>query len=201
MTDSPRTFHEALAFARGERDHPTQWWEGACQKFVRSSYGLPGLYLTAYAQWLGADPEDRHATTDLSTAPVGAALCSKGSNPAGHIWLAANPFLTTGVPGSFSTDIARTGHVDKCARTAPQTAWGHQPLGYLTSVNGYDLQLGTTKPAAPKQDKLYQSIERAIGPIEHALSVAKNYHDHADARVLRRELDHLHAMYGKLRHS
>jgi hypothetical protein len=192
MTDSARDYEGALAYARAQHDRPTQDWEGYCQKFMRSCYGIPPLFTSAYAQWLGADPEDRHAGGSPSDAPLGSALVYKGTGPYGHIMLAARPF-PNGVAAAWSNDLVHRGRIDKVARTAPVTAWRQGYLGYLTAVNDVDLRY--LRP----QNRRYQAIARAIANLETALATAKVQRDAADIKTLTGELDRLHTLYDTLR--
>lgn len=200
MTVSPNDFRQALIFAQAQHAHPTQSWEGMCQSFVRKSYGLPGLFGTAYAQWLGVDDEDKHIGGNPDDAPIGSALCFKGSNPDGHIDLAARPFHDHD-GGAWSNDLVTYGHIDKVLRSAPETHWGQKYLGYLTAVNGYDLQLKVDKPAVPKHDKRYKAIEAAIESMEHALARAQKEHDTAETSMFEKEISDLKALYSKARHA
>lgn len=205
MTYTPRNYEEALGYARYCAAHPTMQaptksgtWEGYCQVFVRTCYDVPALYGSAYAQWLGLDPEDRHVGGSPSDAPLGSALFFKGSNPSGHIDLAARPFKN-GTAAAWSNDLVVFGQIDKVARTAPTTAWGQTYLGYGTAVNGYDLRLKEAKPPVPKQDKRYLAIDRAISKMEVALQTATKQNDKADIGVLNAEIAHLKRMYDNLR--
>lgn len=200
MTLSPRNYKEALTYARGEHDHESRSWAGYCQMFVRTSYGIPSGFGSAWAQWLGADAEDKHAGGSPHDAPLGAALLYKGSSPYGHIMLAANDFPNDDC-GAWSNDLVTTGKIDKVVREAPVTHWGQKYLGYLTAVNDYDLQLKVAKPAKPKQDKRYKSLALAIDRIEDALLIAKKQKDKRDIEVLTKEVARLKRMYENRRHA
>lgn len=198
MVDSPRTVEEALAFARAEHEHETEDWTNFCQRFVRTCYGIPALFSSAFTQWEGADPEDRHAGGNPADAPLGSALCYKGSGPFGHIMLAARP--AGDVPGAWSNDLTRTGDIDWSARTAPTAKWGQLYLGYLTAVNDFDLQLKEPKPPKPKHTKRYEAIAFAIARLEGAVETAVNLGEKRDAKVIRAELRQLRELYAELRH-
>lgn len=193
---SPRTFDEALAFARAESADPTEDWTGYCQRFVRTAYGIPSLFGSAWAQWLGADPEDRHAGGDPSDAPAGSALCFKGAGPFGHIDLGARDEAR-----AWSNDLVTVGDIDNVDRTAPTTKWGQRYLGYLTAVNDYDLQLKVAGPPKPKQTKRYASVAKAIERMEDAVARAAELGEKRDARALRTELRDLRELYDLLRHA
>lgn len=199
MPLSPRTVEEALAFARAEHDNETQDWTNFCQRFVRSAYGIPALFSSAWTQWQGADPEDRHVGGSPSLAPLGSALCFKGSGPFGHIMLAARP--VNDVPGAWSNDLKRVGDIDWAPRTAPTSQWGQGYLGYLTAVNDYDLRLKEAKPPKPKHTKRYEAIAKAIDRMETALATAVGHKDIRDAKVIRAEIERLKEFYAELRHA
>jgi hypothetical protein len=199
MPESPRTFDEALAFARAEHDRETEDWTGYCQRFVRTCYGIPSGFSSAWTQWLGADDEDRHPGGSPANAPVGSALCYKGSGPHGHIMLAARP--DGDEPGAWSNDLVRAGDIDWASRTAPTTKWGQGYLGYLIAVNHYDLQLKEAKPAKPKHTKRYQGIARSIENLERALELAVELGERRDAKVIRAEIRDLRELYAELRHA
>ncbi len=204
---SPRDYLEALAWFQSESKKPfgsaptpSHNWGGYCLMDFRISYGIPPQALTAWAAWLTADPDSKHVTTDLSEAPLGAALITKGSNPAGHVYFAARPFKN-GTPGAWSNDLRRYGLLDKVARNAPAPVWGHQIVGWMDECNGYDLRLKEKKPPKPKQDKPYKGIALAIDRLEDARVTAHTDGDENDVRLLNIEISHLKKRYAALRHS
>lgn len=197
MATTPVDFEAALKFYRDQARNPTQSWDGFCQMLARMSYGIPALYGSAFAQWLGAD--SKHKTTDLNQAPVGSFLCTKGANPAGHIFIAARPFKN-GTSGGWSNDIVRQGEVDKCARNAPHDHWSHTNLGFILEINEHELDLTHGKPPKPKQNKRYEAVKVAIGKMEKALETAQRQKDHHDVRILTREINDLKRLYRNLRH-
>lgn len=199
MTESPRDYAEALDWALAQANHPSQDWTNYCQKFVRSCYDIPALFGSAWAQWEGADPEDRHPGTNPDDAPLGAALCFQGGTY-GHIDLAARPF-PTGRSGAWSNDLVVIGRIDKVGRNAPEAAWGHRYVGYLTAVNDYDLQLKEKKPPKPKQDKQYKSIAKAIDRMERGLETAQKNDELNDVARFQEEIKRLRRMYRRLRHA
>lgn len=207
MTDTPNNRTAALAYARAQWQHldpPAKYgstWHNDCQAFAHVCYGLlTGGFATAYAQWLGLDPEDRHPTTDTSKAPVGALMFSRGANPAGHVWLAAWPFPND-TPGSWSPDFNAEvyGGISKVPRNAPRDRWGHTILGWGTSINGYRLDLTGNGVAKAIESKHYKRIARAINNLENALAVAQRNHDIHDVRLIETEVRHQKALYSELR--
>lgn len=184
MSESPHTLKQALETARAEHQHPSEDWEGMCQRFVRTCWGIPPLFGSAWAQWLGADDADKHIGGDPADAPVGAALCYKGSGPYGHIMIAANGGK------AWSNDLMRAGDIDYVDRLAPTHQWGQKYLGYLTAVNDYDLRLLTNEPAKPKAEN-FPRIDKAITKLRLARDAAKKRGDRADAKAIGEELAHL----------
>lgn len=194
MALAPRTRDEALAYAANEWAHGQPRWLNLCQMFVRSAWGLPPLFGSAWAQWQGADKADKHEGGDPADAPLGSALCYKGSSVFGHIVVAARPFKDE-TPAAWSNCLVRHGYIDKAARTAPVTRWGQRYLGYLTAVNGYDLQLGRpeAEPVA-KEPRRYGAVVKAGDSIAAALATARRRGDEDDITVLTRELTRLRRM-------
>ncbi len=207
-------------------------WEGDCQAFVHCMWGVGGGFGSAFAQWLGLDAEDRLTLTelkgDLANAPLGASLFSKGSSPFGHTWIRARPFPSH-TPGSWTTDLWKTGLVGKVPINAPHTEWGHALLGAGLSTNGYALDLTGKNPPKPKQNKRYQRLNKAIhnmgegidslvlvrSNLRDALETAKSKHDTADVNHFsreiivmngsiqesRKELKRLQTLYSNARHA
>lgn len=198
MTETPVDYRQALHFYQQQARNPTQDWEAFCQMLFRLAYQVPALYGSAFAQWQAAD--HKVVTTDLDSAPVGAGLCTKGSNPAGHIFDAAYPFRS-GLSGAWSNDLVVTGKVNKVHRNAPMIHWGHSPLGYVLEVNEYELDLTHGKPPKPKQNKRYLAVKVAITKMERSLETAKRQKDAHDVRLLTKEIKDLKVLYSRLRHS
>jgi hypothetical protein len=198
VTAAPRTLPEALAFARSQRDHPTQNWHALCQSFVRQCWGIPALFSSAYAQWVGADEADKHRGGSPDDAPMGAALCFKGSNPFGHIDFAAHHF-PSGNSAAFSNDLIRDGRIDKVHRSAPTTVWGQTYLGYLTAVNDHDLNLHAATPKPRPKQVRYKAVSLAIDRIDDALTTARKQGDKTDVAAFTAEAARLKALYVRLR--
>lgn len=199
MTDAPRTVKQALEYARAEHANESQDWHNLCQMFVRSCYGIPALFGSAWAQWLGADDEDKHPGGHPDDAPVGAALCFRGG-AYGHIMLAANE-KAPGIGGAWSNDLVRIGDIDHVARIAPIGQWGQTYVGWLSAVNGYDLNLGTNKPPKPKQDKKYERIANAIEKLDKARDLAREQGDRFDVKAITTQIRELREIYRELRHA
>jgi hypothetical protein len=208
MSDSPRNWKEALLWFQEEQQKPygsaptdSGNWGGYCQMDARLSYAIPARDASAWAGWLAADDEDRHPGTDPATAPIGSALIWKGGSKGfGHIEIGAFPFRDE-TPAAWSNDLKRYGQVDKVRRTLTTETWGQVYVGYLTAINGFDLQLKQDKPPKPKQDKAYQRIDRAITNLEKARETARGQRDWADAKAITVEVIRLKKMYREQRHA
>lgn len=201
---APHTLAQVLTWYQHENAHPSRDWTNYCQMSVRTAWGIPSLFASAWAQWLGADPEDKHAGGKPEDAPIGAALLWKGSSPYGHIATHANPF-PNGAAAIWSNDLVRRGHLDKAAASAPVTEWHQGYLGYLTAVNDWDLNLAEARKAPvtarpkPKQTSKYAAIDRAVHKLGVALDTAKAQHDAADVKTLEAEVARLQHLYATLR--
>lgn len=198
MSVSPNALPEALAYARNEVRNGSARWHALCQMFVHDMWGIPALFGSAWAQWLGADSSDKHVGGSPDDAPVGAALCFKGSGVFGHIDTAAHPFRS-GNSAAFSNDLIRDGHIDKVHRSAPTTVWGQRYLGYLTAVNNYDLQLHLATPVPKPKQVRYRAVGEAVTKMGLALDTAKAQGDKADVALLEKEITDLKALYAKIR--
>jgi hypothetical protein len=171
MSTAPRSVAQALAFAQSEHDHPTRSWFRDCLLFVQSCYTIPARDATAYDAWLNTPAAHKHVGGDPNDAPVGAGLCYKGVDPAGHIMLAGH---ITGTEGAWSNDLVHDGAIDKVDRHAPITKWGHTYLGYITQIEGYDLPI--VPPAPPKEPVVPIStphIDNAIAELGIAIAIRK----------------------------
>lgn len=205
MSESLRNYDEALDWFQAEQKKPfgtaptpTKNWGGYCLMDCRISYGIPAMFASAWAHWLGADDEDKHPGTNPAAAPLGAALHYEGGKY-GHIMIAARP-AGNGIASAWSNDLRRYGMIDHIARTAPTTAWGQRYVGYTTAINGYDLRLEEKKPPRPKQDKAYDRIDRAVQSLEGARDTARELKDWKDAKALTVEIKRLKKMYAELKH-
>lgn len=178
MKAVPNSVGQALTFAQHQHSNPSRDWTGYCQMFCHDVYGVGGGYASAIAQWHGAPASHKHVGGDPDTAPVGSLLCFVRTNGTGfgHIMLAARDF-PNGTAGAWSNDLVRTGKIDKVARTAPITEWGHKYLGYIWTVNGYEIELPQPKPK-PKPVVHLKSILASVhqdpkGPQGHQTAPAQ----------------------------
>lgn len=121
-----RTIDEAIAYGRAQVDHPTQSWQGMCQQFVRSCYGVGAWAPSAYDAWLRI-PEAHRNYGPIESAPRGAAIYFKrnhaGQERPGHVVLATKS-------GCLSNDIHRRGMIDPSRREVFESAWNMKYLGW-----------------------------------------------------------------------
>lgn len=210
MTLTPHNVPETMAYCASQSQHldpPDKYgstWNNDCQAFNHIARGiLEGGFVSAKAQFFGMPSEFRHRTQDLNDAPVGSSLFSLGSNPAGHVWIAAHRFKISGNSGSWSTDMNPHvfGGVYKVGRNAPRDRWGHINLGYGLSVQGYVIDLTGKNPPKPLQNKRYERLKYMIDRCEGMIEFAQKAGDHHDVRLFRRELRHLKDLYAETRHA
>lgn len=120
-----RSIDEAIAWGRGQIDHPTQSWKGLCQSFVRNCDGVAGWATTAYDAWLKI-PDGHKSTGHIGDAPRGAAIYFKhasGDPRPGHVVLAT-------ASACLSNDIYRSGMIDNAPRDIFISKWNMTYLGW-----------------------------------------------------------------------
>lgn len=147
MTVNTRTTspEAALAFAHSQFTNDSSVWYRRCLAFVSDCWGQH-YYPTAYEAWLGA--KQKHQWDgDESKIPLGAACFSKGSDPAGHVWIAGRK-NASGRRIMWSNDVKQAGHIDPVQIEFFHDHWGHTILGWTGDLNGYDLPLGSA-PSGP----------------------------------------------------
>lgn len=98
-----RTPQQAAQWAADQARRGTSGWQGLCERFARSSYGLPGKYPSAKAHWQDAVRTGRAHRG--SNPPVGALVYWTGGRY-GHA------AVSVGGGRVASTDIKRRGKVD-----------------------------------------------------------------------------------------
>ena len=121
-----RSIDEAIAWGRGQIDHPTQSWLGKCQSFVRSCDGVGAWAPTAYDAWLKIPDSRKAQGGHPSDAPRGAALYFKhaaGDPRPGHVVIAT-------ATKCLSNDIYRKGKIDDAPRDIFISAWHMTYLGW-----------------------------------------------------------------------
>jgi hypothetical protein len=191
MSLSTRTTDEALAFARIQHESGSLAWKGLCQKFSRTAYGVGPLFSSAWANWLGTDPEDKHPGTNPDDAPVGSLLHFKGGSKGfGHIMPAARDF-SSGRTAAWSNDFVVPGRIDKVHRDAPVRAWGQTYVGYTTAINDVDLRM--------PQKLHYGSLHSAIDRLGAARDTAVAQSDGGDVQILDTEIARLQKLYDTIR--
>lgn len=113
-----RTPQQAAQWALSQVRKGVSGWQGLCEKFARSSYGLPGQYHDAAAHWKDAVRKGRAHRG--STPPVGALVYwTGGSKGYGHA------AVSIGGGKIVSTDIKRKGKADVVSIAYLNRAWGN----------------------------------------------------------------------------
>jgi hypothetical protein len=137
-----KTVQQVMEDAREQIHHPTGpkpggRWDGRCQQFCRTMYGIPAWGGTAAICWSKIPPQFRHTHGGPSSAPRGALLyfVNRSGRGAGHVMIAAGVRTHNKAIG---TDYQRQGKVDFCPRGIPN--WGnlkyvgwsaYTPFGFL----------------------------------------------------------------------
>lgn len=113
---SPRTPAQAVAWAARQVDHPSQGWKGVCLSFVAQCYGWGGAGVnTAWQSWQQTPERLCH----YRGVPLAGALVywRGGSRGFGHVAISA------GSGRVYSTDIKRTGQVDRVTINTITRGW------------------------------------------------------------------------------
>lgn len=119
----------AVQFARREHERGPSIWRNLCQKFVRTSLGAPGGAASAKAAWQGLRDEQKRGPGNRKP-PRGVPVYFRLDTPYWHAALSAgNGYI-------WSTDVIRTGRVDKVSITYLERRWDAEYLGWATHVNG-----------------------------------------------------------------
>jgi hypothetical protein len=136
-----RTGHEALAWARNQHYHPSRNWHRLCQAFVRSCFDAPSYYGSAIASWYGAD----HRHTSWPPPPAVPVWWAGGQY--GHVAISA------GDGYCWSTDIFRSGQVDKCLISTISRSWGRRYIGWGEDIN--ERRVYTAEPVIDISQTIY----------------------------------------------
>ena len=122
MTVTLNTVDQALAFARNEWHNGAPVWQGQCQHFTRTCYGVPAWQPSALLAWEHIPDKHKTVTKDFKSIPSGAAMYFD-FKPFGHAMIA-------GKVNAYSTDYMRRGHVDPCPRDIPHWNGAAHFLGW-----------------------------------------------------------------------
>lgn len=122
MSNGPK---EALAVAAKEHASASRNWTGYCLIFVRTTLGVSSRYPSAEnAYW-----NSRYKMGTSHTAPAGVPIWWTNGRY-GHVALSA------GDGYCWSTDILRTGKVDKVSIDYITRSWGQTYRGWTRDING-----------------------------------------------------------------
>lgn len=117
-----RSYAAARAWAANQVINPSQNWSGLCQKFARSTVNADAWATTARNAWLSIP--DSHKHTD---APRGGSLVYFGNGQPGHA-VFVDPLNSA---YCFSTDILRSGKVDRVPLRLITDKWGLPYDGWI----------------------------------------------------------------------
>jgi hypothetical protein len=113
-----RTYAQAVAYAEGQRLHPTQNWHNQCQKFARSCVGADAWATSALNAWTSTPATYRRYGT-----PAPGSLVYFGDRQPGHVIFMVDHGY------AYSNDILRDGKIDRIPWTAIHDRWGMRYLG------------------------------------------------------------------------
>ncbi len=102
-----------------------------CLMQVRKAWGVPALYPTAYAAWIGAGGAAGANTHTVHYQVHGMPIFMKGRGAAGHICI----YDTDGYV--WTTDYPRKGRWNRVKLTDLAGAWGMHVLGGSETLNGF----------------------------------------------------------------
>jgi hypothetical protein len=120
--------------ALNRADNYSSYDSGMCLAWVRGPcWDIGGLYASAIDAWDGAHKKHKGDRNPPDGAP-----CFYRGGSYGHIVI----FRKHDSGKMRSTDCTYSGHVDNAALSWPESAWGHDYLGWTEDLNGVDLPLG-----------------------------------------------------------
>lgn len=119
-----RTVDEVIAWSKGQRDNPTQSWQGLCQSHCRNAYGVPAWAPSAIEAWKKIPKSEKHVGGKPSDAPRGAILYYSGGKY-GHVALAIGKKTHD---KCLTNDYTFMGKIGVAPRTFPR--WGITYLGW-----------------------------------------------------------------------
>jgi hypothetical protein len=117
----PNSIDKALEYARSQWKNSTAGWEGHCQKFVRSCYGVPAWAASAKLAW-DKIPAEHKFTVPFEEIPRGAAIYFT-MGEYGHVMIA-------GYQDAFSNDYKRHDRIDPVPRDIPLWHGKRSYVGY-----------------------------------------------------------------------
>lgn len=119
-----RTVADVMRFGRDEIVHPDRSYNGLCQSFCRTAYGVPAWAASAIGAWNRIPRDQKRVGGKPSEAPRGALLYYAGGTY-GHVAIAAGIKTRD---KCLSNDYVRQGRIDYAPRTFDR--WGLRYLGY-----------------------------------------------------------------------
>lgn len=171
MVSGPtRTGTAAIGWAKAQVTRPIKNFKGLCLQFTRMCYGVGAYYPSAKAAWDGA--KYKHRTSNANSIPAGVPVYWATSSRYDHVAISA------GNGYCYSTDIKRSGRVDRVSINSITRAWGPL-LGWTEDLNGVRVYRKTTtsstskKPTYLSKLKYGQRDSESVKNLQRALNAHK----------------------------
>lgn len=132
-----RTYAGGVAWAEGQRLHPSQDWTYRCQSFARQCVGAAVWAPSARQAFYKIPRSHRHS----STPPAGSLLYYGSDDPGHVVFVVSNGYC-------YSNDVRRRGKIDKVPLTEI-TEWlgRHYPvLGWIDQTPSGKINLAPSAP-------------------------------------------------------
>ncbi len=132
----------AVSYAVAQHLAPSKNWTGRCLEFTRRCHNVDPKWSTAAEDWNHVAPADRHST---GTPPPGVPVhWSGGTKGYGHVAESA------GGGYCWTTDLIRTGMVDKAPLSLVHSRWGLAYSGWAATIDGVRIYTAPApKPIVP----------------------------------------------------
>lgn len=119
-----RDVDDVIRWGRSEIDHPDRSYQGLCQSFCRTAYGVGAWSDSAAHAWARIPHDKRHTAGGPAAAPRGALLYYAGGTY-GHVAIAIGKRTHD---KCLSNDYVRRGRIDVAPRSFSR--WGVDFLGW-----------------------------------------------------------------------
>lgn len=134
----------AVNWGANQHYHPTRDWTRDCLMFVRSSFGVPAKFGSAYLGYLHTDR--RHTSWP---PPKGVPVWYRGPGPAWHV------ALSIGDGTCWSNDYVRRGRIDRVGILTIARGWGAPYLGWSEDINDVRVWRPSTLPVIDISNVVY----------------------------------------------
>lgn len=155
----PRSRSDAISWGKSQVGHGG--WYRMCQKFVRSCYGLGGLYPTAASAFNNA--EHKHRTGDYKNVPRGVPFFwDRRDGGAGHVALTLG-LDHDGYRLCLSNDVVTPGVINIVRMHRIEREWNYPPAGWTEDLNGSRIWTPKPESGTPNYDKIVEYAKAAAG--------------------------------------